>query len=438
MARAANPAAARLAATAVLRRLRDAGHTAYFAGGCVRDALLGLQPTDYDVATDAPPQRITALFDRTAEVGAAFGVVLVHEWVGPPAIPQRERVSVEVATFRADGPYTDARRPDHIVFSSPEEDAARRDFTINALFLDPLADPASLSTPEERAAQGRIIDYVHGTADLHARLIRAVGDPDKRLAEDHLRALRAVRFAARLGFSIHPDTAAALARHASELRGVSRERIGDELRRILAHPSRARAIELLQQLGLDAPVLTEPPRRTDLTVLAGLPPSQPSIAIPLAAWALDRTAAAATALGESDLADLTRRWRAALCLSNDESSELSAILLGHQFLVRAWSSATTARRKRWASSPWFDAAAQLIAFTQPETFALIIQSKTELSSDGVGLAPPPYLDGNALIGAGYQPNPRFKGILDAVYDAQLEGRVRNPQEALELARKLYV
>ena len=182
---------ARQAATWIVRTLHDAGHIAYFAGGCVRDGLLGLHPTDFDIATDAPPQRVQGLFKRTAEVGAAFGVVLVHvtpEEMGAPG-GRRDAVSVEVATFRSDGPYTDARRPDVVHFSDPQSDARRRDFTINALFLDPL-QPADEATRSVGAPdlQGRVIDYVGGVADLKGRVLRAVGDPEKRLAEDHLRA----------------------------------------------------------------------------------------------------------------------------------------------------------------------------------------------------------------------------------------------------------
>src|SRR5690606_2366392 len=167
--------------------LRSHGHIAYFAGGCVRDALLGHPPTDYDIATDATPDRVQSLFDRTAAVGAHFGVVLV----------KRRGVTVEVATFRSEGPYSDQRRPDSVTFSDPESDARRRDFTINALFLDPLAGD-------------KVIDFVGGRQDLKAGVVRAVGDPEARLAEDHLRALRAVRFTARLGFRLDQATAKAI------------------------------------------------------------------------------------------------------------------------------------------------------------------------------------------------------------------------------------
>src|SRR3954471_7154893 len=167
-------------ALAVVRRLREAGHVAYFAGGCVRDELLGLHPTDYDVATDAPPPRVRELFQNTQAVGAAFGVILVHH----------RRSVIEVATFRADLEYRDGRRPEGVRFTTAEEDAKRRDFTINGLFLDPV--------------ENKIIDYVGGQEDLKAKRLRAIGDPNERFAEDHLRLLRAIRFAARFNLTIEP------------------------------------------------------------------------------------------------------------------------------------------------------------------------------------------------------------------------------------------
>src|SRR5688572_27782573 len=192
-------------ALAVVRALRDVGHVAYFAGGCVRDLLLGLEPKDYDVATDAPPDRVRKLFKRTQAVGQAFGVILVR--IG--------RSQVEVATFRAEGKYLDGRRPSEVRFTTAEEDAKRRDFTINGLFLDPLTD--------------QVIDYVGGQADLKAKVIRAIGNPDERFEEDHLRLLRAVRFAARFGFEIEPATDAAIPRHAGHLVRISPERVAEEL-----------------------------------------------------------------------------------------------------------------------------------------------------------------------------------------------------------------
>jgi tRNA nucleotidyltransferase/poly(A) polymerase len=425
LARASDPILAREVATRIVRVLREAGHIAYFAGGCVRDALLNLHPTDYDVATDATPNTVRGLFRSTDAVGASFGVVLVHERT--PA----GRVTVEVATFRSDGPYSDARRPDAVKFSDPPSDAARRDFTINALFLDPLA-------PAGPGGEPAIIDFVNGLADLRAGVIRAVGDPEQRLAEDHLRALRAVRFAARLGFVIEPGTAAAIARHASQLRGVSRERIGEELRRMLEHPRRAEACGMLQRLGLDGPVLGESGRaQVALTLLGGLVgTSDPMLA--LAAWVLDRESAAAMGLGDQALADVVRRLRAALCLSNDESAALAGVLSTHQRVLRAWTSAAVAQRKRLASSAWFEGSLRLVAITHPELADSVRDDVNRLEGDGVGLAPEPVVTGDDLIAAGFRPGPAFRRILEGVYDAQLEGRVRDRGSGLELAARLNV
>jgi poly(A) polymerase len=438
MARATDPILARQVATDVVRRLRDAGHTAYFAGGCVRDALLNLRPTDFDIATDATPAVVRTLFRSTDEVGAAFGVVLVHQKVDAPS-GARERVTVEVATFRSDGPYTDARRPDSVSFSDPQSDAARRDFTINALFLDPLAEPEPGAGGG--GAGGRVIDFVHGLDDLNARILRAVGDPAKRLAEDHLRALRAVRFAARLSFTLDLATAEAIRRDAAELRGVSRERIGDELRRMLGHPSRAAALMLLQQLTLDGPVLNEPSREASLPTVNSLAakPDQPiSPMLGLAAWCLDRAGAAHAGLGEEAVAELRSRFRSALCLSNDEGEELKGLLTGHHYLVRAWSAASIARRKRWGASAWFGGAMALASHAHADLCQQIRSDSIKMQTDGIGLNPPPLVTGDDLSAAGMKPGPAFRRILDGVYDAQLEGQITNRDQAMELAARLYV
>lgn len=455
MARAADPAKAKEAATWIVRRLREAGHIAYFAGGCVRDGLLGLHPTDFDVATDATPKRVQATFPHTAEVGAAFGVVLVHvskeDLAGTTSKGNKRGtlVSVEVATFRSDGPYTDARRPDSVTFSDPESDAKRRDFTINALFLDPLGTPdettASLGASD---LQGRVIDYVGGVDDLRGRVLRAVGDPDKRLAEDHLRALRAVRFAARLGFTLDDATARAIQRHAAELRGVSRERIGDEMRRMLAHPRRADAIRTLQSLTLDAPVLTEDAVEASLRILCGLPASA-DVPTGLAAWAIDRAASKSKRTAGDWLSDVVRidviqRWRAALNLSNEENAQLTAILEGTWAITQRWVVAAGAagmrvsQRKRLAAKPSFDRSLQIVRAWDAAVADRIEADLAALRADGVGIDPPSLVTGDDLVAAGMTPGPRFKGILDEVRDAQLEGRIRRKAEGLELARRLGV
>ena len=224
----------------MLNCLRDAGHIAYFAGGCVRDLLLGIEPKDWDIATDAPPSRVRELFLSTQAVGAAFGVILVRH----------RRSVVEVATFRAEGPYLDGRHPSKVTFTTAEQDAQRRDFTINGLFLDPTED--------------RVIDYVGGQADLKAQRIRAIGDPDARFEEDHLRMLRAVRFAARFGFTIEQQTAAAIVAHAGQLKRISPERIAEELRMMLTSATRVDAWRMLWELQLLQVILRglpEKPRR---------------------------------------------------------------------------------------------------------------------------------------------------------------------------------
>jgi hypothetical protein len=420
---------ARSAATDIVCALRAKGFTAYFAGGCVRDELLGFEPVDFDIATDARPDAIQALFRRTAAVGACFGVVLVKE----------RGVTVEVASFRADGPYTDRRHPDHVEFSDAAHDAQRRDFTINALFLDPLAEgPALRAGGETRGSESPatlestpgVIDFVGGLADLRAGVIRAVGDPEQRLAEDHLRALRAVRFAARYAFAIDPGTADAIRRHARDLEGVSRERIGDEFRRMLAHPSRARAVGLLGALGLDLVLLGRPgpdPRPGSLAAL-----SDPTFPACLACLAFDR----ALIRSGSQIPGLVRTWRGALCLSNEETDRLRAVLGGVVEAESLWQQLPPAQRKRRAASPWFAECLAVLTARDPSRAGSIAADVGALAADGVGLAPEPMIDGNDLLVLGVQAGPVFARVLAAVYDAQLEGRVSDKAQALALAREL--
>ncbi len=404
------PNTPRDAAATIARKLASAGHLAYFAGGCVRDELLGFQPTDYDIATDASPDRIRSLFNRTALVGAAFGVVLVRE-LGH---------TIEVATFRADGPYSDRRHPDHVTFSDPRTDALRRDFTINALFLEPSSQPNN--------TRQHVIDFVGGLADLDQGIIRAVGNPDQRLAEDHLRALRAVRFAARFDFTIDPATLDALRRNASHLVGVSRERIGEEIRRILTHHARVRAIALLAETGLESPVLQEPtsPAPLDHLLLLDQNASYPLI---LAAWALDRHG--------HNLAPETiaRQWRLALVLSNEDRDAFVQHLELAAHLRSAWATATTAQRKRWAMHPCFYGSLALVA-TSPDLQAAILSDLDRLRATPTGLAPAPFIDGNSLIQAGFTPGPGFRLVLDQVYDLQLESTITHFEQALAKAREL--
>ena len=393
--------------------LIDAGFVAYFAGGCVRDRLRGEEPEDYDIATDAPPETVRRIFPNAHGVGESFGVMLVRSGGH----------TFEIATFRADDLYEDGRRPIAVRYTDAEEDARRRDFTINGLFEEPRT--------------GRIVDFVDGVADLHRGVIRAIGDPAARFGEDHLRLLRTVRFAARLGFLIDPATAAAAAALAPKLRAIARERIGAELRRVLEHPSRLQGVALLHSLGLDGPVLDEPPAgpvsveacSESLRHLSALPANAP-FEVALAAWALDRSrpsASLADALGESAIA----RWRMALVLSNREESALRDLAHSRR-AAAAWQPMGVAGRKRWAAHPESQWAELLLSVDDPSTAEGIAAWRR--ATDPQTIAPAPMIGGEQLLQLGLHPGPNFRPLIEAAYDAQLEGRFRNTEEAMRFVR----
>lgn len=411
------PSHPRHAAESIIRLLQNRGHVAYLAGGCVRDELLGRTPSDYDIATDATPERIRALFPRASFVGAAFGVVLVTQG----------HHTVEVATFRSDGPYSDRRRPDSVTFSDPLSDACRRDFTINALFLDPFAAPDD--TDRTLRIKGHLIDLVAGLPDLQTGVLRAVGDPETRLAEDHLRALRAVRFAARFNFTIEPATAAAIRRHASDLIGVSRERIGEELRRTLVHPSRVKGMSLLAELELDSLIFHEPTHAGPWPTLDKVPDDRASFALTLAALAIDRFGVSVP------IEPVTRRWRSALMLSNAERDDLLGLLTMARDLRSSWASASVAQKKRWASDEYFRPSFVLL-YNDIHLCEAISNEVEVLSQTPGGLAPTPLADGQVLINAGITPSPVFGTLLKELYDLQLEGRISTVEEAIRQAREL--
>jgi poly(A) polymerase len=393
----------RTAAVEVVRTLVEAGHEAYFAGGCVRDRLMGDEPTDYDIATGARPDAVGTLFRRAQRVGESFGVMLVKHHGHP----------IQIATFRTEGVYSDGRHPDTVSFSDAEHDARRRDFTINGLFEDPLAD--------------KVIDYVGGRADLKAGLIRAIGDPQARLREDALRMLRAVRFAARFEFELEPGTAEAIRASAGDLRGVSRERIGQELKWMISHPNRALAAWELQYLGLDGAVLQEPsvtvaPRRL------GRLPADAAYPAALAAWLLDRNDEA------SEIMEQAHRWAGALLLSNADRESMCRCAEIHQALTGAWPNLGVARQKRLAARPEFDQALMVLQAGDAQAFVDVRRRVLELARTEI--APPPLISGQDLIGLGLSPGPLFKRVLDAVYDAQLEGGLRDRSEALQLAKAI--
>lgn len=411
------------AATRVAQILQEAGFEALFAGGCVRDRLLGLEPKDFDIATNARPEQVGELFHRSHQVGEAFGVTLVR-MLGQ---------TIEVATFRTDGDYSDARRPDAVEFSDAESDARRRDFTINGLFEDPQT--------------GEIIDYVGGRRDLERKILRAIGDPETRIREDRLRMLRAVRFAARFGLAIEEQTQEAIRAWATRLEGVSRERIGQELRLMFEHSNRAVAAWELAYLGLDGPVLMEEGRMAAPVRVGQLPVESPYSTV-LAAWWLDRQPGFAldgqgTAKADRDVAnasdamsDGVDRWRRALMLSNEELRGLRSTLECYGLLWDSWPVLGTAARKRLAVEPAFSEALGIIRAESREGFVRFCRDVDELSRTPSGLGPLPLLTGDDLIEAGLEPGPMFSRLLDAVYDAQLEDAIETKAEAMDLARRL--
>jgi len=386
------------AARSIALRLRDAGHVAYFAGGCVRDQLLLIEPTDFDIATSAKPDEITALFKGAKGVGESFGVMLVRSG----------GVIVEVATFRADGPYSDSRRPDSVRFATPEEDALRRDFTVNGLFMDPQT--------------GEVIDFVDGRADVAARVLRAIGSPHERIREDRLRMLRAARFAARFALKIEPQTASAIKAHASELAGVSRERIGIEIRKIVEHPSRVGGAELVESLGLDAAVFAEPHTAGPLTRLAAIEHGRPVGAL-LAAWLRDRT----------DRGGGTGHWTEALMLSNRESGDLDSTLGLAAWMRDGFDGATIADRRLTLASTLTPSALDIVGVEAAARAQAIREWLSPYAAAPGGLAPARWVNGGDLIAAGLRPGPSMGAVLDRVYRAQLEGRVTDPAAALAQA-----
>jgi poly(A) polymerase len=403
------------AAVDVIKSLREHGHIAYLAGGCVRDILLGHDPKDFDVATDAHPQQIEGYFKKTASVGAAFGVMLVRDF----------GYTIEVASFRSDGVYSDARRPDSIEYSSPQEDAKRRDFTINALFMDPL--PTS-DEPE-------IIDFVNGLDDVRDRVLRAVGDPNDRLKEDHLRALRAVRFAAKYELSIDPATSSAIEAHAKALSGVSVERVGEEVKRMLADRSRSRACVLIDELQLDDAIFNDV-HPFDPACMESIQAESMSYAATLVTLAIGRGHAIGN---DSEL--LCQQYRQHLDLSNTDRDSMRSILELLRAFTSDWDSLSLARKKRLASRE--HASETLVIYNavcqqSGSDHAIGIHDEiAKLKTDEFGgINPDPFVTGGDLVRLGYRPGPDFKSILDAVYDAQLEGHIDSKNNGIELAKKL--
>jgi poly(A) polymerase len=511
------------AALHVLQTLRAAGHQAYLAGGCVRDLLLGREPKDYDVATSATPDVVLALFPRTFAVGAHFGVVLVATCGEADAacaagekLAEQDYLVTEVATFRSDGVYSDGRHPDAVKYTlSAEEDVRRRDFTINGLLLDPLplveefpagakahVDLMALTArlkscpdtelspmpggtsfspvsntpiawdgvmrglkPPPPSLRSAVIDYVGGLADLESGIVRAIGNPGERFEEDHLRMLRGVRFASRFGFQIDPATAAAIRRLAPRTKAVSRERVRDELTKMLTEGHARRAFELLDETALLAEVLPEiarmkgveqPPQfhpegdvwAHTLMLLGQLEPGCP---LTLAWGALlhdvgkpptfrrapDRIRFDGHAeVGVAMAAEICRRFR----FSNDETRQILALVENHmRFMDAPRMKASTL--KRFFRLDGFD---QHLALHRMDCLAgsghldnwnFVRDRLAETPAELV--RPTPLITGRELIAAGYRPGAAFKQMLQVAEDAQLEGTIATPDEALRLVRERF-
>jgi poly(A) polymerase len=381
-------------AVEVVRCLRQAGYKAYWAGGCVRDMLLGHDPADYDVATDALPDQVIKLFPRCVEVGKAFGVIQVLLPAG----------AYDVATFRAESSYSDGRRPDEVTWAHPREDVLRRDFTINGLLYDPMKE--------------ELVDFVGGQADLKARLIRAIGEPAARFEEDSLRVLRALRFSARLDFAIEEHTWEALKVAAPDIKRISVERVKGELERLLTEGGALHGLRMLHDVGLWRHVLPEI-TKSETAIQRFQVHGKLS---PALAWAnLFR----GQGLDLKQVKELGTRLR----FSNELMESMKAILMAAEGLA-TYPSLPVPERKRVVRQPCFIDATLLLS-VESQLQEAIMEATTELRGwSHEELHPAPLLNGQTLAQAGYKPGPFFGKVLREVEDLQLTGSLRTKEEAL--------
>jgi putative nucleotidyltransferase with HDIG domain len=443
-------------AAKLIQTLHQRGFQAYLVGGCVRDLLLNREPADYDIATSATPAQVMEIFPETYAVGAQFGVVLVplpekQRTAGAGNVPPKAQ-AIEVATFRSDLGYSDGRRPDEVRFSlDPREDVARRDFTINGMMLDP-------STSE-------VLDFVGGRKDLEAGIVRAIGDPERRFAEDKLRMLRAVRFAARFEYVIEPESLAAIQTLAREIQVVSRERVRDELTKLLTESHARRAFLLLDESGLLKEVLPEisamkgveqPPEFHPegdvfvhtLLLLENLPrPCPPTLAWGALLHDVGKPATFRVApdrirfdnhvdVGVKIAEEICERLR----FSNHDTAQVLALVDNHMRFghVTRMKESTL---KKFLRLPAFDEhlalhrADSLASHGNLSTYELVRAKLAEIPPEKI--RPAALVTGDDLIAAGYAPGPRFREILDAVEDAQLEGRLLSRDAALEFVKNAF-
>ncbi len=428
-------------ALAILRRLRENGFLALFNGGCVRDRLLGIPIKDYDIATDARPEVVQRLFENTVAVGAQFGVIMVI-LDGDP---------FEVATFRADAPYVDGRRPSSVSFGTIEEDAKRRDFTIGGMYFDPFDD--------------RLIDTVGGMRDLRAGIIRAIGNPYDRFAEDHLRVLRAARFAARLNFVIEPETHTAMRATAPLVSKVSAERIGEEIVRLMTEGGAARGMDIMVETGLMKEVLPEvlpmigceqPPNyhpegdvyvHTKIAVAMLSPGCSESLAFGILFHDIAKPQTRAeqngkttyyghTEIGAEMAVDILARLRRSRAVQ-----ERVAYLVKNHLKLTMAPRMRTSTLKRMLSEDGFD---ELLEVSRMDALAsssylgyyhFCRRAMTQMTP--TQLRPPRVLNGGDLIGMGFKPGPAFKSILQEVEDLQLDGEITDREAAIEYVRRHY-
>ena len=444
-------------ATSIIRTLREKGFHAYLVGGCVRDLLLGRTPKDYDVATNATPQQMMSIFPETYAVGAQFGVVLVP-------VPESDRADagtnsskrtvneVEVATFRSDIGYSDGRHPDEVRFSQdPREDVLRRDFTINGMLLDPLTD--------------EVLDYVGGQKDLEAGMVRAIGNPEQRFAEDKLRMLRAVRFAARFAYAIEDETFAAIQKLAKDVGLVSRERVRDELTRVLTEEHPRRAFQLLDESGLLKEVLPEisamkgvaqPPQFHPegdvfvhtLLLLDHLPqPCPPTLAWGALLHDVGKPATFRVAPDRIRFDDhvhvgvkIAQEICGRLHFSVSDTQQILALVGNHMRFSHA-TRMNQSTLKKFLRMPAFDQhlalhrADSLASHGYLSTYDFVKEKLAAIPPEK--MRPAPLVTGDDLIAAGHSPGPKFREILDAVEDGQLEGWLASREAALEFVRREF-
>ena len=435
-------------AISIVRNLQEAGYQAYFVGGCVRDMILDREPADYDVATDATPDEVMRIFPETYAVGAKFGVVLV-----PASSPKaNENEVVEVATFRSDIGYSDGRHPDQVRYSKdPREDIERRDFTINGLLMNPINQ--------------EVIDFVGGRKDLEFRTIRAIGEPERRFTEDKLRMLRAVRFAARFDYRIAPETMVAIREVAPQIHQVSRERMRDELTKILIEGHGRSAFLLLDQTGLLREVLPEisamkaveqPPQfhpegdvfAHTLLLLDKLPrPCPATLAWGALLHDVGKPATFRIApdrirfdghvdVGVKMAEEICRRLR----FSNDDARQIVALVGNHMRFAQALQMKESTL-KRFMRMPRFEEHLELhrmdcqASHGDLTSFDFVREKMAAMPAEV--MRPAPLVSGDDLIDAGYSPGPRFKEILAAIEDGQLEGRLHSRDQAMEFLRQRF-